>query len=102
MMNRRHGERDWIGSLTDLALQAPDFYRIASAIGQHRRRRRAERLVRGAGLLGAGALVGAGVAALLTPKTGPEIRRRLSDQASRVRDYVAGPVVDGADEDARR
>ncbi|MEZ4282739.1 MAG: YtxH domain-containing protein [Myxococcota bacterium] len=101
-MNRRDGGRDWIGSLTDLALQAPDFYRIANAVGQLRRRRRAERLARGVGLLGAGALVGAGVAALLTPKTGPEIRRRISDQAGRVRDYVAGPILDGADEDARR
>ncbi|MBK7951817.1 MAG: YtxH domain-containing protein [Deltaproteobacteria bacterium] len=95
MMNRRNDGRGWIGSLTSLAAQTPDFYRIANAVGRHRRRKRAERIARRAGWLGAGALIGAGVTALCTPETGAAIRRRISDQASRVRDYVRGPIVRG-------
>ena len=99
-MNRQQNGRHWIGSLTSLAAQAPDFYKIANAVGQHRRRKRAERIARSAGLLGAGALVGAGVTALCTPETGAAIRRRISNQASRVRDYVRGTISDGDDGDA--
>lgn len=101
-MNRRQNGRDWIGSLTSLAAQAPDFYKLANAVGQYRRRRRAERIIHRAGWIGAGALVGVGLAALLTPKTGPEIRRKISDQAGRVRDYVAGPILNGEGEQARK
>ncbi len=99
-MNERNDGHSWLGSLTDLAVQAPHFYELANTVGQFRRRRRAEHIARRLGWLGAGALVGAGVAALVTPKSGAEIRRRISDQAGRVRDYVAGSISEGADEGA--
>jgi hypothetical protein len=85
----QHPVRDRIGSLTDLALQAPQLYQLVSRVGAQRRRRRTALAVRRAGWLGAGLALGAGLTTLLTPRSGPEVRHRLAARAQRVREYVA-------------
>ena len=87
--------RNRIGSLADLAAQAPNLYQLMNRVGAQRRRRRAASVAERAGWLGAGLALGAGVATLLTPNTGAEMRRRLSARAQRVREYVA-PKSNGA------
>ena len=85
-----HRVRNRVFSLADLAAaQGPQLYQLLNRIGNMRRRRRAARIAQSAGWFGAGVAVGTGLAALLTPESGPEIRRRLSSRARRVRDYVA-------------
>ena len=42
-----------------------------------------------AGWIGVGMAVGSGLAMLFTPRSGPEVRERLGEQAKRARDYVA-------------
>jgi len=90
-----HVLRNTIGSLAELANQAPDIYKMLNQVGAIRRRERATRAAHAAGWMGAGLLVGAGAAMLLSPKSGPWIRRRLSAEALRLRDYVA-PQKNGA------
>lgn len=84
-----HTVRNRIGSLADLAAQAPNLYQLVSRVSAQRRRQRASRVAQRAGWLGAGLALGAGLTTLLTPSTGPEMRRRLSARAQRVREYVA-------------
>jgi hypothetical protein len=84
-----HRIRNRFVSLADLATQAPQLYQLLGRVGLQRRRARAARVARSAGWFGAGVAVGTGIAALLTPNSGPELRRRLSQRAQRVRDYVA-------------
>ena len=88
-----HRARSRIVSLADLAAQAPSVYQLLNRSGVLRRHRRA-RAVQRAGWFGAGVALGSGIATLLTPRTGPEMRRRLSDGARRAREYVA-PKRDG-------
>jgi hypothetical protein len=90
-----HLVRNRIGSLADLAAQAPGLYHLVSRVGAQRRRRRAPGVAERAGWLGVGLALGAGVATLLAPNTGAETRRRLSARAQRVREYVA-PKGNGA------
>lgn len=85
----RHPVRNRVSSLAALAAQAPNLYRLVNRVGAQRRRRRAASFAERAGWLGAGLALGAGVATLLTPKTGAEMRHRLSARAQRVRAYVA-------------
>lgn len=87
--------RNTIGSLAELASQAPHLYEMVSQVGSLRRRQRVNRAVRAAGWLGAGLVVGAGAAMLLSPKSGPWMRQRLSAEALRLRDSVA-PRKNGA------
>jgi hypothetical protein len=84
-----HRIRNRFVSLADLAAQAPQIYQLLGRVGLQRRRARAARMAQSAGWFGAGIAVGTGIAALLTPSSGPELRRRLSKRAQRVRDYVA-------------
>jgi hypothetical protein len=91
----KHGVRNSIESLAEIANQAPHLYKLMSDVGAQRRQRRVARIARDAGWLGAGLVAGAGIVALLTPKTGPEVRRDISDQASRVREYIK-PRVNGS------
>ena len=93
-----HQVRNRIVSLAGLAAtQAPQLYERLSRIGsQRRQRRQAVRVAQSAGWFGAGVVLGTGLAALLTPNSGPEMRRRLFSRAQRVRDYVA-PKANGAD-----
>lgn len=93
-MNELHG-RNRFAALADLAAQAPHMVQLLNRVGQRRRRARAARVAQSAGWFGAGIALGTGLAALLTPKSGPELRRRLSTQARRVRNYVA-PAEDRA------
>ncbi len=91
-----HVVRDRIVSLADLAVsQAPQVYQLLNRVGLQRRRTRAARVAQRAGWFGAGIALGTGLATLLTPSSGPEVRRRLSSRARRVRDYVA-PRSNGA------
>ena len=87
--------RNTIGSLAELANQAPHLYEVLGQVGSIRRRQRASRAAHAAGWLGAGLVVGAGAAMLLSPKSGPWMRSRLSAEAQRLRDYVA-PRKNGA------
>jgi hypothetical protein len=91
-----HRVRNRIFSLADLAAaQGPQLVQLLSRIGGMQRRRRAARIARSAGWFGAGVAVGTGLAALLTPESGPEIRRRLSSRARRMREYVAPRAPSG-------
>ncbi len=58
-----------------------DLDDVLGAAGLMRNRSRA---LSNIAFLGAGALVGAGAALLLTPKSGPETRRMLREQADRL------------------
>ena len=84
-----HRIRNRFVTLADLAAQAPQMYQLLNRVGLQRRRTRATRVAQSAGWFGAGVALGTGIATLLTPESGPEMRRRLSKRARRVRDYVA-------------
>jgi gas vesicle protein len=58
--------------------------RVQRELGRREARRRRER--RSSALLGLA--VGAGLAALLTPESGPEVRRRIADRLRRAEDEV--------------
>lgn len=97
-----HTVRNSIRTIADLANQAPHLAKMVNYIGEERRRRqRASSTARQAGLVGAGLVLGAGLVALFTPTSGAQTRRRLSDQAMRIRDYVA-PKANGAARSAER
>jgi len=66
----------------------PAAYELLRWIGIERRRSRLARQARFATLLGASALIGAGIAALVTPQSGAQTRRLLGSQAKKARAYV--------------
>jgi len=68
--------RDGLNSLQNLS--GDD---ILAAIGLERRRAVSDALIPSLALFTAGALVGAAAAVLLTPKTGQQLRRELTDGA---------------------
>jgi len=72
----RFAMRDGLSSLQNLS--GDD---ILAAIGLERRRTVSDALVPSLALFTAGALVGAAAAVLLTPKTGQQLRRELTDGA---------------------
>ena len=76
-------------TIADLASRAPSAYDLLYRIGLERRRSRAIRAASCAGWLGLGMAVGSGLALLFTPRSGPEVRERLGEQARRAREYVA-------------
>jgi hypothetical protein len=82
-------ERSTLSSLAALAAHAPSAAEVLHWVGLQRSRSRMARVARGASWFGAGVALGGGLALLLTPHSGPEMRRRLSSQAQRARDYVA-------------
>ena len=85
-------ERNWrqtMMTIADLASRAPSAYDLLYRIGLERRRSRALRAASCAGWLGLGMAVGSGLALLFTPRSGPEVRERLGEQARRAREYVA-------------
>jgi hypothetical protein len=74
---------------------------ILAALGLAKRRTNVDVLLPSVALFAAGAIVGAAAAVLLTPKTGPAMRRELTDgardlsqrlgsTAQAVQEYVAG------------
>jgi hypothetical protein len=87
--------RNRFTSMAELAAHAPLLVQALNRVGSRRRRARAARVAQSAGWFGAGIALGTGLAALLTPASGSEMRRRLSTQARRVREYVA-PAEDRA------
>ena len=87
--------RSSIGSLSELVDQAPQIYKMLSRVGGLRRRQRTARIAHSAAWLGAGMVLGAGLATLFGPATGADVRRRLSGQAKRLRDQIA-PAINGA------
>jgi hypothetical protein len=98
-MNQTHHERTWrntMMTIADLASRAPSAYELLYRLGLERRRSRAMRAASRAGWLGIGMALGSGLALLFTPRSGPEVRERLSEQARRARDYVA-PSEDESD-----
>lgn len=82
-------ERSTLNSLAALAAHAPSAAEALRWVGLQRSRGRMTRVAQGAGWFGAGVALGSGLALLLTPHNGSEMRRRLSGQAQRARDYVA-------------
>lgn len=74
---------------------------ILAALGLEKRRTHVDVLLPSVAIFAAGAIVGAAAAVLLTPKTGPALRRELTDgardlsqrlgtTAQAVQEYVAG------------
>jgi hypothetical protein len=76
-------------TISNLASYAPSAYEMLYRLGLERRRSRAMRAASCAGWLGLGMAMGSGLAMLLTPRTGHDMRERLGEQAKRARDYVA-------------
>ena len=76
-------------TISNLASYAPSAYEMLYRLGLERRRSRAMRAATCAGWLGLGMAMGSGLAMLLTPRTGQDMRERLGEQAKRARDYVA-------------
>jgi hypothetical protein len=75
-------------TLANLAAHAPAWYDLLNQVGLQRRQTAATRAATRAGWFGLGVLAGSGLAVLLTPRSGPEMRQRLGEQAQRARDYV--------------
>jgi hypothetical protein len=75
-------------TLANLAAHAPAWYDLLNQVGLQRRQTLAYRAAARAGWIGLGVLAGGGLAILLTPRSGPEMRERLGQQAQRARDYV--------------
>jgi hypothetical protein len=88
-------------TIAELASHAPTAYDLLYRLGLERRRSRAMRAASCAGWLGVGMAVGGGLAMLFTPRSGPEVRERLGEQAKRAREYVAPPEDEGSDSRAR-
>ncbi len=80
-----------ISSLATLAAHAPSTAELLRWVGLQRRRNRMARIAQGASWFGVGVAVGGGLALLLTPHSGSEMRRRLGGQAQRAREYVTPP-----------
>ena len=81
-------------TLANIAAHAPAWYELLHRVGLESRRSLALRSAQRAGWFGLGLVAGGGLALLLTPRTGPELRERLGEQAKRAREYVA-PGDDG-------
>ena len=75
-------------TVANFASQALNAYELIYRMGLHRRRSRAIRLASSAGWIGLGMSVGGGLALLLTPRSGPEMRERLGEQGRRARDFL--------------
>jgi hypothetical protein len=64
-------------------LQSIDADDVLERMGLESRRSVPERMLPGIVLFGAGLIVGAGLAALLTPRSGPELRNQLRSRLGR-------------------
>jgi hypothetical protein len=88
-------------TLANLASHAPSAYDLLYRIGLERRRSRAVRAVSRAGWLGVGMAVGGGLALLLAPRAGSEIREAIGEKAKRARSYVASHDEDETESRSR-
>lgn len=74
--------------LSNLATLLPATNELLYHVGLQRRRSRARRTAQAVGLFGAGALFGTGIAMLLAPKSGRQVRREIGERARSVKAYV--------------
>lgn len=84
-------------TLAQMTSQAPLAYELLRRVGLERRRSATLQAASCAGWLGLGIAIGGGLALLLTPRSGPEMRERLGAQARRARDYVAPDALSSKD-----
>jgi hypothetical protein len=75
--------------ISKLAGNLPAAEDIIRALGLQQRRHATTDLAPSLALFGAGLLVGAGLALLLAPTTGRELREEITDRASELRDRVS-------------
>ena len=80
--------------ISKLAGSMPAAEDIIRALGLHQRRYASSELAPSLALFGAGLLVGAGLALLLAPTTGRELREEITDRASELRDRVSSTAQD--------
>jgi len=88
-VSKSQSRRNLIMTLSNLSAHAPTAYHLLRQVGLQRRRSRARRAASAAGWVGLGAVLGGGMALLLTPRSGPQMREQLGEQARKARDYVA-------------
>jgi hypothetical protein len=93
-----HVVRNSLASIAELANHTPDLYKMLSRVAGQRRRQRTARILQNGAWIGAGLVVGAGLATLLSPTTGAQVRRQIANRAERVRRYVAPRVQAAARE----
>lgn len=75
--------------ISKLAGSMPATDDIIRALGLQQRRHVSSDLAPSLALFGAGLLVGAGLALLLAPTTGRELREEITDRANELRDKVS-------------
>jgi hypothetical protein len=80
--------------LGKLAGSVPATDEIMRALGLQQRRQGGTEIVGSLALFGAGLLVGAGLALLLAPTSGRELREEITDRASELRDRVSAATSD--------
>jgi hypothetical protein len=98
-MNTDGMRKNALNTLATVAAAAPTGYELLRWVGLERRRSMAARAAMNAGWFGAGLAIGGGLALLLTPHNGPEMRRKLSRQARRAQKYVT-EVTNGGESSA--
>jgi YtxH-like protein len=76
----------------------PDRDDLANALGL--RPSASASLLAGLGFFGAGMLIGSALALLLTPRTGPELRRDLKQRMDGVMDRIQRGRIDGEDHES--
>jgi hypothetical protein len=74
------------------AFQVLDLDDVLAVIGLERRRSRAERVLPALATVAVSAAVGAGAALLLAPRSGSELRHRISERAGNVKERVSEKV----------
>jgi hypothetical protein len=79
--------------ISKLAGSMPAAEDIIRALGLYQRRHAGSELAPSLALFGAGLLVGAGLALLLAPTTGRELREEITDRASELRDRVSSAAA---------
>jgi len=81
--------------MKELSSSIPSVDDLIRAIGLHTRNGgTTSHMIPGLALFGAGILVGAGLALLLAPTTGEELREDLSERVDALRERVAGTSED--------
>jgi hypothetical protein len=86
-----------IGKLAGSLPAAEDIVR-ALGLQQYYPSRRNNEMVPSLALFGAGVLVGAGLALLLAPTTGRELREEITERATELRDRVAAAADEKLDD----
>lgn len=89
-------------ALSQIASSAPALYDLARKVGLDYRRVRALRTASRLGWAAAGIAVGGGVALLLAPRSGAEVRAQLATRAQRAKEYVVPPKDERASRHSSR